>query len=67
MPRLYIRFAGGQSENTFDFEPCSVNGTVTYLLKNSGKIRSFAFINDRGDGSTVTYSNLVIDGNRINF
>lgn len=67
VPRLYIRFAGGQSENTFDGELCSTDGTVTYLLKNSGKIRSFAFINDRGDGSTVTYSNLVIDGNRINF
>ena len=67
VPRLFIRFTGGQSENTFDNQPCSTNGTVTYLLQNSGKIKSFAFINDRGDGSTVTYSNLVIAGQRIDF
>lgn len=67
VPRLFIRFAGGQSENTFDNELCSTDGTVTYVLKNSGKIKSFAFISDRGDGSTVTYFNLVIDGNQIDF
>ena len=70
VPRVFFNFNGGKSENTFDSNPtCSgpVPGTITYTLVNSGRIKSFAFINDRGDGSTVTYSNLVINGTRIDF
>ena len=70
VPRLFLRFAGGQSENTFDSNPtCSGSepGTVTYALTNGGQIKSFAFINDRGDGGAVTYSDLTINGTAINF
>ena len=74
VPRLFIRFADGPSENTFDGNEAgctsavgSTLGTVTYTLKGAGMIDAFAFINDRGDSGTVTYSNLVIDGNIIDF
>ena len=66
VPRVFVRFAGGASENTFNHLNCTP-GSITYTLTNSGRIKSFAFINDRGDGGTVTYSNLVINGTRINF
>jgi hypothetical protein len=66
VPRLFVQFADGSSENTFDTGTC-VDGVASYTLVNSGTITSFAFINDRGDGATVTYSDLVIDGNLINF
>ena len=70
VPRLYVRFAGNTAgENTFDTVGCPAGATqtVTYTLQSSGKIVSFAFINDRGDGGTVTYSNLTIAGNVIDF
>ena len=70
VPRLFLRFAGGASENTFDNVTCvsdGTGGTITYSLVNSGNIKSFAFINDRGDSGTVTYSNLVIAGTTIDF
>lgn len=74
VPRVFIRFAGGvPSENTHDDNllNCTVAvgdtlGTQSYVLKSSGTIDAFAFINDAGDG-TVTYSNLVIAGNVIDF
>ena len=68
VPRVFVQFAGGLSENTIDSDPTCTNsapGTVTYTLVNSGKIKSFAFINDRGDGLTVTYSGLTIAGTVI--
>ncbi len=69
--RLYLGFKGGGGENTFDTGTCTsaTSGsldTASYTLQRSGKIRVFAF-NDRGDGGTVTYSNLVIAGNVIDF
>lgn len=70
VPRVFVRFAGGASENTIDSDPTclgSTAGSVTYTLINSGKIKSFAFINDRGDSGTVTYSNLTIGGTVVNF
>jgi hypothetical protein len=70
VPRLYVQFADGTGENTFDSNTTcsgSAPGTISYTLVNGGRLTSFAFINDRGDSGTVTYSNLVIDGNRINF
>lgn len=74
VPRVFLRFTGGvSSENTFDGNVACTSavpgtlGTVSYTLKGSGTIDAFAFINDRGDGGTVTYSNLVIDGNVIDF
>lgn len=73
VPRVFVRFTGSTGgENTFDTGTCTDRtdtslGTVTYTLMNSGKIRTFAFINDRGDSGTVTYSNLVIAGNVIDF
>ena len=70
VPRVFVRFAGGASENTFDTGTCVSDGTTgsaTYTLVNSGNIKSFAFINDRGDGGTVTYSNLEIAGTFVDF
>jgi hypothetical protein len=70
VPRVFVRFAGGAGENTFDNGTCTSDGTtgsVTYDLVNSGNIKSFAFINDRGDGGTVTYSNLNIAGTIVDF
>ena len=73
VPRLFIRFADGTSDNTHDgnLDNCTVAvgstlGTQTYSIKVTGTITAFAFINDAGEG-TVTYSNLVIDGNVIDF
>lgn len=70
VPRVFVRYAGGTGENTFDTGTCVSDGTtgsVTYTLANSGNIKSFAFINDRGDSGTVTYSNLVIAGTTVDF
>ena len=70
VPRVFVRFAGGAGENTFDSGTCTsdgTNGSVTYTLANSGNIKSFAFINDRGDEGTVTYSNLNIAGTTVDF
>ena len=70
VPRVFVRFAGGDSENTFDTGTCTsdgTTGTASYTLVNSGKIKSFAFINDRGDGGTITYSNLMIGDTFVNF
>lgn len=64
-PRVYVRFADGASENTFD-TGTRTDGPASYTLVNSGKIKSFAFINDRGDGGEVTCSRLVIAGKVIN-
>ena len=67
---MFVRFAGGASENTFDTGTCvsdGTTGTATYTLVNSGNIKSFAFINDRGDSGTVTYSNLAIAGTTVDF
>ena len=73
VPRLFIRFADGTSDNTHDENliNCTVAvgstlGTQTYSFEVTGTITAFAFINDAGVG-TVTYSNLVIDGNVIDF
>lgn len=72
VPRVLVGFKDGHYENTFDTGSCTsvtadTLGTASYTLAESGKIRVFAFINDRGDSGAVTYSNLVIDGNVINF
>ena len=78
VPRLFFRFNGNRSGNTFDNNPaCTVSsapgstsfvpGTVTYTFTESGQIRSFAFINDSGSGSRIRYSNLIIAGNVIDF
>jgi hypothetical protein len=72
VPRVLVGFKDGHYENTFDTGSCTSPtagglGSASYTLARSGKIRVFAFINDRGDSGTVTYSNLVIDGNVINF
>jgi hypothetical protein len=70
VPRLFVRFAGGAGENTFDTGTCvsdGSNGTVTYTLVNSGNIKSFALINDSGNGGTITYSKVVIAGETVNF
>lgn len=72
VPRVLVVFKDGHLENTFDTGDCTSAtsgslGTATYTLQEGGKIRVFAFINDRGDSGTVTYSNLVIAGNSIDF
>ena len=72
VPRVFVRLTEGASVNTFDTGTCTAGtapllGTVSYTLVQSGRIKSFAFINDRGDDGTVTYSNLVIAGNVIDF
>ena len=70
-PRVFLQFDGGASgENTFDNGACTQltadTGTVTYTITKAGTITAFAEIHDRDNGQT-TYSNLVIDGTRINF
>lgn len=75
-PRVYVSFKDGSGANTHDTAGVvnpgcvaatgSTLGTVTYTFTKAGKVRSFAFISDR-DESTITYSNLVISGNVINF
>ena len=81
VPRLFFRFNGNRSGNTFDKNPaCTVAssatpvagtpfvpGTVTYTFTESGQIRSFAFINDSLTVDRIRYSNLVIAGNVIDF
>ena len=72
VPRVLVGFKDGHYENTFDTGSCTSQtstspGSATYTLLQGGKIRVFAFINDRGDSGTVTYSNLVIAGNVIDF
>ena len=73
VPRVFLRYVDrSNSTNTFDFGSCTSAtadrlGTASYTLIADGTIDAFAFINDRGDSGTVTYSDLVIDGNRIDF
>ena len=65
VPRVYVLIAGTYY-NTHDGNVGCLPGTVTYSVPKSGTITEVAFIYDRGDAFSVTYSNTKIDGVTLN-
>ncbi len=65
VPRLFVVFADGSSENTIDSDPECANsapGTVTYELTNSGTVTTVGFVYDRQDFGSVTHRDATVGG-----
>jgi hypothetical protein len=68
VPRMYV-LIDGTYYNTIDGDPqCSEadGNTVTYEITEAGTIEEVAFIYDRQDLGSVTYSGATIDGVALN-
>ena len=68
VPRMYV-LINGTYYNTIDGDPqCSEadGNTVTYEIEEAGTIEEIAFIYDRQDFGSVTYSGATIDGVALN-